>query len=79
MKVVFCTNIDIYKGKFPKNYPVIPRIGEFVKTTDKTLPFDKLQVVNVTYDELGESVEVDLHLSSLQSRQNIEYSMNVYG
>ena len=79
MRVKFQTNIDMFKGKFPYNYPVIPRVGEYVMCIDNTLPFDRLQVTSVTYDDKGENVYVDLHLSELQSRQNIEYNMRIYG
>ena len=40
-------------------------------------PFDKLQVVNVTYVN-SELVEVELHLSELQHRQNKEYKLGVF-
>ena len=29
MKIVFKTNIDKFKNKFPTNFKVIPRVGEF--------------------------------------------------
>ena len=43
MKIVFQTAIDKFKGKFPEDFTVIPRIGEFVKVVNSyQLPFDKL-------------------------------------
>ena len=78
MKIIFKTNIDKFKNKFPTNFKVIPRVGEFVKIEQGyEAPFDKLQVVSVTYVS-SELVEVELHLSDLQHRQNKEYKLGVF-
>lgn len=78
MKIVFQTEIDKFKGKFPDDFAVIPRIGEFVKVVNAyQLPFDKLQVVDVTYYHHN-LVVVELHLSELQHKQIIEYKLNVF-
>ena len=78
MKIIFKTNIDKFKNKFPSNFRVIPRVGEYVKIEQGyEAPFNKLQVVSVTYVN-SELVEVELHLSELQSRQNIEYKLGVF-
>ncbi len=78
MKIVFKTNIYKFKNKFHTNFKVIPRVGEFVKIAQGyEAPFDKLQVVSVTYVS-SELVEVELHLSELQHRQNKEYKLGVF-
>ena len=80
MKIVFKTAIDKYKGKFPTDFSVVPRQGEFVKVDkpymNQTLPFDKLQVVSVTYTR--DIIEVELHLSDLQARANKECDLGVF-
>lgn len=79
MKVTFNTNIDKYKGKFPQDFQIIPRVGEFVQTTKyhQKLPFDSLQVIRVTYED-RENVTVDLHLSELQAKENLAYELGVF-
>lgn len=81
MVVVFATNIDKYKAKFPSDFEVVPRVGEFVQIEklyqNQNLPFDKLQVVDVTYVS-KDVVKVELHLSSLQARQDKELNLGVF-
>lgn len=79
MRVVFKTNIDKFKGKFPNDFKVVPRVGEFVRVDSyyTSLPFDELQVVGVTYVD-SENVDVELHLSELQFKQNKEYNLRVF-
>lgn len=81
MKVIFVTTIDKYKGKFPTNYQIVPRVGEFVKISNYTekhsLPFDNLEVKKVMYLDAN-NVLVELHLSELQSMQNKQYKKNVF-
>lgn len=75
MKVVFHTNVDQYKGAFPDNMQVVPRIGECVevknvvigKYRDERLP-TRMVVKDVTYTESYVAVElwyrkidIDLH------------------
>lgn len=80
LEVVFKTAIDKYKGKFSSWTNLVPRVGEFI-TIDKifkdNLPFDKLQVVSVTYAH-NFHVIVVLHLSDLQARENKEYNLNIF-
>ena len=77
-KIIFKTNIDKYQNKFSLNYFVIPRIGEMVKVDApyNKLPFDELQVINVTYTK--EYIVVELDLSELQKRQTKDYNLNVF-
>lgn len=83
-KIVFKTNIDKYRHKFPDNATIIPRIGEKVKVAEgyktKDMPFDALTVIDVTYDITKEKqiVLVELHLSRLQQMLNEEYKLNVF-
>lgn len=79
MKIIFSTNIDKYRGKFAKDFQIIPRVGEFVEveSNDESLPFNELQVVKVTYINKHDVI-VELHLSDLQSRQNLEFKLNVF-
>ena len=89
MQIIFKTAIDKFKNKFPTDFKVIPRVGEFVMVREefhcnhsgvnpiKYLPFDKLQVVSVTHLN-KDQVEVELHLSELQAKQNIQYDLNVF-
>ncbi len=78
MTVVFKTNIDKFKNKFPTDFKIIPRIGEYVKVVDSTaLPFDKLIVIDVTYIT-NDLVLIELHLSELQAKQNIQYNLEVF-
>jgi len=80
MKIVFKTNIDKYKGKFPSDFTIIPRVGEFVGVDkpyhNHTLPFDSLEVKRVTYR--SDYVEVELHLSELQGSQVDAYKLDVF-
>lgn len=80
MKVIFKTNIDKYKGKFPTDFQSVPRKGEFVAISDlrnTNLPFTELEVHKVTYED-KDTVVVELHLSELQHRQNKEYKLGVF-
>lgn len=80
MEVIFKTNIDNYKGKFPDNFSRPPAVGDYVCVDPcyKDLPFNKLQVVSVTYID-NYTVEVELHLSETQSKQANAYNLNVFG
>jgi len=79
MKVIFKTNIDKYKGKFPTDFQVIPRKGEFVSIIPHShrLPFTELEVHNVTYED-KDTVVVELHLSEWQNKQNIFNELGVF-
>lgn len=81
MKIVFKTNIDKYKGKFPSNYQIVPQLGSFVaieNLKNTSLPFTELEVKKVTHED-AENIIVELHLSELQAKQNIEYELKVFG
>jgi hypothetical protein len=82
MKVVFITNIDKYKGKFPNDFKVIPRVGEFVETEtfSSKLPFLELQVVKISYGNYLNTtvVKVELHYSESQLKQAKEYKLNLF-
>ena len=78
MRVIFQTNIDKFKNKFPTDFKIIPRVGEFVRVEKGYVtPFKELQVIRVTYED-SQTVVVELHLSELQAKQNIQYKMNVF-
>lgn len=71
MKVIFKTNIDNYqKSCFPTNITQAPRRGDVVNVTksffeyfrSKRLP-TTLEVVNVTWDEIG--IICELHYRSI--------------
>jgi hypothetical protein len=82
MQVIFETNIDKYRNKFPKNYKTIPRVGEFVKIENYNsqkhgLPFDDLEVKKITYVDANHVI-VELHLSELQHMKNKNNRLNVF-
>lgn len=81
MKIIFKTNIDKYKGKFPTDFKVVPRVGEYVSIVSPegshNLLFSELQVQRITYLD-SETVIVELHLSGLQDKMNIEYDLNLF-
>lgn len=79
MRVVFKTNIDKFKGRFPNDFKVVPRVGEFVRVDSyyTSLPFDELQVVRVTYVDC-DTVDVELHLSEMQIKENTQYDLGVF-
>ncbi len=79
MQIIFETSIDKYKGEFPTDFHVIPRIGEKVRTKHykKELPFNHLEVKDVIYLNKN-TVIVELHLSELQHMQNKDNRLNVF-
>lgn len=80
LEVVFKTAIDKYKNKFSSWTNLVPRVGEFIivdKIFKDSLPFDKLQVVTITYAH-NSHVIVELHLSDLQAKENQAYNLNVF-
>ena len=82
--VKFSTMIDKYQNKFPNDFTIVPRIGEKVKVRNnyaKELPFDYLTVINVTYEQIADLIQVivELHLSEHQAKMAIEYNLNVFG
>ena len=46
MDIIFKTNIDKFKGKFPNNFTKVPTNGDFIKINNyylkHNLPFDEL-------------------------------------
>jgi hypothetical protein len=81
MDIIFKTNIDKFKGKFPNNFTKVPTNGDFIKINNyylkHNLPFDELQVKKITWLD-SQNVEVELHLSDIQERENQTFDLGVY-
>ena len=61
------TNLDKFKDKFPNDFTKVPRNGDFIKVENYYLTWLD-----------SRTVEVDLHLSDIQERENQTFDMGVY-